>query len=140
MSDLLARVHALADDVLFPAAIEVDRTGVVPESHWRLLADEGLYGLAAPPERGGPDGLGFPEILEVLETMAGGCLSTTFTWVQHHGVVRALSDTPNAALRDELLADAVAGRLRAGVAFAGVVPDPPRMQADTRHGRLDADR
>ncbi len=129
MSDLLARVHALADDVLFPAAIEVDRTGVVPESHWRLLAHEGLYGLAAPPERGGPDGLGFPEILEVLETMAGGCLSTTFTWVQHHGVVRALSDTPNAALRDELLADAVSGRLRAGVAFAGVVPDPPRMQA-----------
>ena len=129
MSDLLARMHALADDVLFPAAIEVDRTGVVPESHWRLLAHEGLYGLAAPPEHGGPDGLGFPEIIEGLETMAGGCLATTFTWVQHHGVVRALSETENVTLRDELLPDAVAGRLRAGVAFAGVVPDPPRMRA-----------
>jgi alkylation response protein AidB-like acyl-CoA dehydrogenase len=129
MSDLLARVRALADDVLFPAAIEVDRTGVVPESHWRLLAHEGLYGLAAPPEHGGPDGLEFPEIIEGLETMAGGCLATTFTWVQHHGVVRALSETDNVPLRDELLPDAVAGRVRAGVAFAGVVPDPPRMRA-----------
>ena len=58
--------------------------------------------------------------------MAGGCLATTFTWVQHHGVVRALSETENVPLRDELLPDAVAGRVRAGVAFAGVVPDPPR--------------
>jgi alkylation response protein AidB-like acyl-CoA dehydrogenase len=129
MSDLVARVHALPDDVLFPAAMDVDRTGVVPDSHWQCLADEGLYGLAAPPERGGPEGVGFPELLEVLETMAGGCLATTFTWIQHHGVVRTLSDTANETLRDELLADAVAGRVRAGVAFAGVVPDPPRMRA-----------
>ncbi len=128
MSDLLARAHKLADDVLFPAAIDVDRNGVVPESHWQRLADEGLYGLAAPPEHGGP-GLELPELLAVLETMAGGCLATTFTWVQHHGVVRALASTANERLREELLADTVAGRLRAGIAFAGVIPDPPRMRA-----------
>ena len=65
----------------------------------------------------------------MLETMAGGCLATTFTWVQHHGVVRALASTANERLREELLADTVAGRLRAGIAFAGVIPDPPRMRA-----------
>ncbi len=128
MAEPLDRVRALADEVLFPAALEVDHTGVIPDTHWQRIAEEGLYGLAAPPSYGGP-GLGFPEIVEALETMAGGCLATTFTWIQHHGLVMALGGSPNEALRDELLADLAAGRTRAGVAFAGVIPDPPRVQA-----------
>jgi len=123
-----AQAQILADELLFPAAIEVDRTGAVPDSHWDRLAADGFYALAAPPEVGGP-GLQFPEILAVVETMAGGCLATTFTWIQHHGVVLGLAGSPNAALREELLADLAAGRVRGGVAFAGVVPDPPRMTA-----------
>jgi alkylation response protein AidB-like acyl-CoA dehydrogenase len=128
MTELMDRVRALADDVLFPAALEVDRTGVVPASHWEQLAAGGMYGMAAPPDLGGP-GLDLPEIVEGLETMAGGCLATTFTWIQHHGLVMGLTSSPNAALRDELFADIVTGRTRAGVAFAGVIPDPPRVQA-----------
>lgn len=128
MTDHLERVRLLADEVLFPAALEVDQTGVIPAGHWDRLAAEGLYGAAAPPEFGGP-GLGLPEIIEALETMAGGCLATTFTWIQHHGLVMALSGSTNTDLRDELLGDLTAGRKRAGVAFAGVIPDPPRVQA-----------
>ena len=136
MTDLLARVRALADDVLFPAAGEVDRTGVVPASHWDRLAHEGLYGVACPPDLGGP-GLDLATIGEVLETMAGGCLATTFTWLQHHGVVLGLAMSPNTALRDEHLAALVSGRTRGGVAFAGVIPDPPCVQAvRTAHGWL----
>lgn len=131
--DLLDRVRTVADDVLFAAALDVDRTGVVPESHWQRLAGEGFYGLASPPQLGGP-GLQLPEIIEGLEIMSGGCLATAFTWAQHHGVVTRLATTPNAALRDELYADLTSGRLRAGVAFAGVVPDPPRMQATRSDG------
>ncbi|MFT3854526.1 MAG: hypothetical protein QM733_17570 [Ilumatobacteraceae bacterium] len=32
MTELIERVHELADEVLFPAALEVDRTGVIPPS------------------------------------------------------------------------------------------------------------
>jgi alkylation response protein AidB-like acyl-CoA dehydrogenase len=126
--DLLDRMHAVADDVLFAAALDVDRTRRIPETHWQRLADEGFYGLASPPELGGP-GLQLPEIIEGLEAMTSGCLATAFTWAQHHGVVARLATTPNTALRDELYADLTSGRVRAGVAFAGVIPDPPRMQA-----------
>lgn len=128
MADYLDHARVLADEGLFPSALEVDRTGTIPETHWQRLADDGLYGVAAPPDLGGP-GLGLPEIAEVLATMAGGCLATTFTWIQHHGLVMALGVSPNHALRHELLADPAAGRTRAGVAFAGVIPDPPRVQA-----------
>ncbi len=87
------QARLLADELLFPAAIEVDRTGTVPDSHWDRLAAEGFYALAAPTGAGGP-GLAFPEILTVVETLAGGCLATTFTWIQHHGGRWASSDPP----------------------------------------------
>jgi alkylation response protein AidB-like acyl-CoA dehydrogenase len=122
--DRLGRLRAFADDVLFPVALEVDRTGEVPASHWQQLADQGFYGLADPAL-----GLELPEIVEGIEVMAGGCLATAFTWFQHHGVVFALTFSSNAALRDELLADLLAGRRRAGVAVAGALADPPKLHA-----------
>ncbi|MEV4596000.1 acyl-CoA dehydrogenase family protein [Amycolatopsis sp. NPDC049253] len=128
MSNLVARVRALADDVLFPAAAQVDLRGEVPRSHFDALAEAGLYGLAAPPEAGGP-GAGLAELVAVIETLAGGCLSTTFTWVQHHGLVAGLSGSANEALRSQYLADLVKGTVRAGVAYAGVIPTPPRTRA-----------
>jgi alkylation response protein AidB-like acyl-CoA dehydrogenase len=121
--------RTIADDVLFPAALDVDRSGTIPDSHWQALADAGLYGIAAPAELGGP-GLQFPELVAILELVAGGCLATAFTWVQHHGALASISASVNTPLRDELVPDLVAGRVRAGVAFAGAVPIPPRMQAE----------
>ncbi|GLZ37972.1 acyl-CoA dehydrogenase family protein [Actinokineospora sp. NBRC 105648] len=126
MSDLVERAKEIADDVLFPAAAAVDASGRIPASHFELLAAEGFYGLSAPPEVGGP-GLGLPEVAEILEALAGGCLATTFTWVQHHGVVLGLA-AGQAAARERYLADAVRGVLRGGVAFAGAVPTPPRLR------------
>jgi alkylation response protein AidB-like acyl-CoA dehydrogenase len=128
MSDVVDRARELADDVLAPAADTVDATSTIPEGHFRALADAGLYGLAAPPGAGGPD-IGFDEFLAVVETLAGACLTTTFTWMQHHGTVRGLADTANAALRERHLADAVRGRTRCGVAFAGAIPQPPKLWA-----------
>ncbi|WP_078111790.1 acyl-CoA dehydrogenase family protein [Gordonia sp. IITR100] len=127
-AELRTAALRVADEVLFPAAGEVDRTGAVPESHWRALADAGLYGIAAPVEAGGP-GLEFGEVTEVLEVLTSGCLATAFTWIQHHGVVLSLARSTNDELRGELLDATVSGRLRAGVAYAGVVPTPPRMVA-----------
>ncbi|MFI9449450.1 acyl-CoA dehydrogenase family protein [Amycolatopsis sp. NPDC052450] len=136
MTDLVARAHALADDLLFPAATEVDTKGEVPSSHFDALAAEGFYGLAAPKEAGGP-GADLPTIVQVLEVMAGGCLSTMFTWIQHHGLVAALSQAGNpdsAELRDRYLSALISGELKAGAAFAAVIPTPPRLRAERVEG------
>ncbi|CRK61975.1 probable acyl-CoA dehydrogenase [Alloactinosynnema sp. L-07] len=133
MTGMLAAAAAAADKVLYPAAAEVDRTGLVPDSHFALLAAEGFYGLFAPREAGGP-GLAFTEALRVVETLAGGCLATTFVWLQHHGIVMALLMTPNTELRARLLAPAVRGEVRGGGAFSGVVHTPPRVRAVRRPG------
>jgi alkylation response protein AidB-like acyl-CoA dehydrogenase len=130
---LVDRAREIAESVLFPAALDVDGTGEIPDTHWRSLAEAGLYGIAVPADLGGPD-LGFGDLIEILELMAAGCLATAFTWVQHHGMLAALSATTNTALRDELLPDVAAGRTRGGVAFAGAVPVPPRMRADRIDG------
>ncbi|WP_439032970.1 acyl-CoA dehydrogenase family protein [Gordonia terrae] len=131
---LRAAALRIADEVLFPAAADVDRSGVVPASHWQALSDAGLYGIAAPAEAGGP-GLDLAEVTEILEVLLSGCLATAFTWLQHHGVVISLARSANTRLRDELLDATVAGRLRAGVAYAGAVPTPPRMRASRVDGR-----
>lgn len=125
MTLLLDRAHRLADDVLHPAAAEVDASGVIPPSHFAALADAGLYGIAT------AEPAALPAVTEVL---AGACLATAFTWMQHHGPVRTL-----AALGDPRLADATAGRLRCGVALAGALPEPPLLWATREDGgwRLD---
>jgi alkylation response protein AidB-like acyl-CoA dehydrogenase len=125
VTSLLDRAAALADDVLQPAAAEVDASGVIPPSHFAALAGAGLYGLAL------AEPAALPAVTEVL---AGGCLATTFTWMQHHGPVRTL-----AALGDPRLGAATAGGLRCGVALAGAVPDPPLLWATREDGgwRLD---
>jgi alkylation response protein AidB-like acyl-CoA dehydrogenase len=118
---------------LFPAALAVDRTGHVPDTHWEVLAQAGLYGIAAPADAGGP-GLDLPQIVEILETLAGGCLATAFTWVQHHGMLASVAATTNQALRDEIVPGAISGQIRGGVAYAGAVPVPPRMRAQRESG------
>jgi alkylation response protein AidB-like acyl-CoA dehydrogenase len=126
-ADLLSRTRQIAETVLFPATIGVDRSGVLPASHLDLLAEQGLYGLAAPPEFGGPD-IDFATAGEILETLASACLCTTFVWMQHHGVVLRVAAQPG-PLRDEWLPPLVAGARRAGVALGGGLPGPPVLVA-----------
>ncbi|CAM3874410.1 acyl-CoA dehydrogenase family protein [Kibdelosporangium persicum] len=128
MNEMPQKALKIADEVLLPAASEVDRTGRIPDSHFRRLAEDGFYGLVAPPEFGGP-GVDFPDFLRIIETLASACLTTAFTWLQHHGVVMGLAMTPNAALREKYLGRAASGQLRGGGAFSGVIPDPPRVRA-----------
>jgi hypothetical protein len=64
----------IADDVLFPAADEVDRADRVPAAHFDLLAAGGFYGLS-----------GFDELAPAVQAFAGGCLATAFVWTQHRG-------------------------------------------------------
>ncbi|ONI83002.1 hypothetical protein ALI144C_18315 [Actinosynnema sp. ALI-1.44] len=129
MTDLVERAHWIADTVLFPDARRVDESGVIPESHFRLLAAEGLYGVVRPDA-----GLDLDTIVAVIEALAGGCLATTFTWIQHHAAVIGLANTTNKALQSEYLDDFTTGRRRSGVAFAGALANPPRLRATRADG------
>jgi hypothetical protein len=93
----------LADDLLFPSALEVDRADRVPASHFEALAREGLYD--------------FDGDLQVVEILASGCLATTFVWLQHVGVLAS-----TAADHPDLHAALAEGRLKGGIARAGARP------------------
>ena len=100
--DVLAAARELADDLLFPDAMRVDGLDVLPAAHLDALAAAGLYGAPVPVQAGGL-GLDLAEYCAVVEVLAGGCLATTFVWLQHRGVVMMLAaeGTP-AALREDL--------------------------------------
>ncbi|SMD19335.1 acyl-CoA dehydrogenase family protein [Kibdelosporangium aridum] len=129
MTDLVERAQWIAETVFLPDAAEVDARGAIPPSHFRVLAREGFYGIAAPDA-----GLDFETIVAVIETLAGGCLATTFTWLQHHVAVIGLANTTNESLRSQYYADLVAGRQTSGVASAGALADPPRLRASRTDG------
>lgn len=117
------RARELASGVFAPAAMGVEASQRVPPEHLDLLAAEGFYGLAGPREAGGLD---VPLVVadQIIEILAGACLSTTFVWTQHHGVVRAVAGTANSALRQGMLGPLCRGERRAGVALAGLLTGP----------------
>lgn len=125
---IFLRAQAIADDVLFPRSLLTDAADLVPLDLLDLLATEGFYGMAAPAEAGGWD-LSPADVQPVVETLAGGCLATTFVWIQHHNVVRAVAGTEMPGLRDEWLAPLARGERRAGIALAGDRPGPPLLRA-----------
>ena len=127
------RARELGARVFAPAAMQVEAAHRVPPEHLDLLAAEGFYGLAGPREAGGLD-MPFPAACRIIEILAGACLSTTFVWMQHHGVVRAVAGTDNAPLRQRILGPLCRGERRAGVALAGLLPGPPRLRARATEG------
>lgn len=135
---ILARARVLATEVLGPAAMAVESSQQVPPGHLDRLAAEGFYGLAGPREAGGLD-LPPPATGQVIETLAGACLSTTFVWLQQHSAVRAVARSGNAGLRASLLGPLCRGERRAGLALGGTLPGPPRLRATAVPGgyRLD---
>jgi alkylation response protein AidB-like acyl-CoA dehydrogenase len=127
-ADLLARAREIAETVLFPGTLAVDAAEVVPAGHLDLLAGEGFYGIAAPPEAGGP-GANLAATCAIVETFASACLCTTFVWMQHHGVVLRLAGGKATQLRADWLPRLVTGERRAGVALGGTLPGEPVLVA-----------
>lgn len=125
---VLDRASRIADDVLFPTAIATDRSTIVPRTHLDVLADAGLYGAAGPTEHDGLD-LPYDQMTSLVELLAGGCLTTAFVWLQHHGLVRAVTTAADRRLRARWLPPLCRGDVRAGVVFAGLIPGPPRLRA-----------
>jgi alkylation response protein AidB-like acyl-CoA dehydrogenase len=115
----------LAEDLLFPAAATIDMTGELPPGHLDALAAVGLYGAQGPAELGGLDDT---EFQRTVEELAGGCLATTFVWIQHHGAVRAVA-AGSPELRDRWLTGLCSGLCRAAVAQAGARPGGAALRA-----------
>ncbi len=131
---LQAAAARIADEVLFPTALDVDRADRLPRSHLDLLAAEGFYGVAAPPEAGG---LGVEDLTfaaDLVRSLAGGCLSTAFVWIQHHGCLIAAAFSRQPGVRERWLGPLTSGAVRAGIAYAGVRGGP----AQARVRRTDA--
>lgn len=112
-------VRKIAEEILFPAAVAIDRSSVVPRRYLDELATAGLYDLPGDPT----------EAARVVETLGGASLVTAFVWIQHHSPVRAL-EAAGGPLADRYLADLRAGRVRAGIAYAALRrPGPPSATA-----------
>jgi alkylation response protein AidB-like acyl-CoA dehydrogenase len=125
--DIVAAAQDLADQVLFPAALQTDTADVLPVEILDALADAGLYGLAGPASAGGLDA-DFQTVCTVGEALSSGCLTTAFVWAQHLGTVHAAAFSENAPIR-EWLGPLCTGERRAGLALGGAVPGPPALVA-----------
>ena len=99
----------IAEEVLFPAADQIDAAPVVPRRYLDALAGAGLYDLPPDPVEAG----------RVVEALGGASLVTAFVWIQHHSAVRAVS-AAGGALAAEWLAPLRAGRVRSGIAYAAL--------------------
>lgn len=109
----------IADDLLFPAAEEIDAAAVVPGSYLDRLAAAGLYDLPADPG----------EAARVVEALGGASLATAFVWIQHHSPVRAVA-ARGGQLAARWLSPMRAGEVRAGIAYAALRrPGPPAAVA-----------
>jgi alkylation response protein AidB-like acyl-CoA dehydrogenase len=124
---ILETAQQLADEILFPAAIDTDRTDVLPVALLDALADAGLYGLTGPVAAGGAEA-DFATVCAVVEALSSGCLTTTFVWAQHIGAVNAAAASEDPAIK-EWVAPLCTGQLRAGLTLGGAVPGPPALRA-----------
>jgi alkylation response protein AidB-like acyl-CoA dehydrogenase len=132
--EVVRRAREIAEDLLFPRALETDARDKVPKESLDALASAGLYGVVGPAEAGGA-GADFDTFLQVIEVLAGGCLSTAFVWIQHHGVLRAAASSGTPGLRDRWLRLLCSGEVRAGIALAGFLSGPARITARRAEGR-----
>ena len=124
--ELIASASQIADDLLFPLALEADRAGVVPEKQLQHLADAGFYGISTYCDA--------RTIAKIIEAFASGCLTTTFVWTQHLGATAAAASSKG-PVRSELAEDLASGTKRGGVAFAHMLrPGTPLTTATKTDG------
>jgi alkylation response protein AidB-like acyl-CoA dehydrogenase len=123
--ETVARARQIADEILFPAALKVDEGAFDLTAHLDLLAEEGFYGLAAPPGVGTLKVSSLPAACQVVEELASGCLTTAFVWVQHHTAVLAAASSEQPGITEQWLAPLVAGQHRAGLAIGATVRQGP---------------
>jgi alkylation response protein AidB-like acyl-CoA dehydrogenase len=124
MTDWVQQAQTLTDQVLRPAAAEVDTSGKIPLSHFAALRDRGFYGIAFATT----DPVN--TLADVGEILVSGCLATAFVWAQHHGTLLRVVMSRNDSLKAQFLADLQSGAVTAGVSGSGyATPENPLIVA-----------
>jgi isovaleryl-CoA dehydrogenase len=82
VSDLSA-LQRVIDDVVSPAAVEVDATSAFPRTAITALGEAGVLGLTVDPAMGG-GGAGLAEAAEVIRRLSAVCGSTAMVVLMHY--------------------------------------------------------
>jgi alkylation response protein AidB-like acyl-CoA dehydrogenase len=121
----VTRAREIADDLLFPSALAVDAADRVPDAHFSAFADAGLYGATL------AEDVDLSVLGGITETLADGCLTSAFVWIQHITPLKAAAG----AGREDLVPALASGARRAGIALAGLrSPDHPMRVRATAGG------
>jgi isovaleryl-CoA dehydrogenase len=81
-SDFRSALASVVDDVITPAATEVDQSGVYPRAALDALGAAGVLGLLSATDVGGEGG-SLADVAEVIETIARACGSTAMVVLMH---------------------------------------------------------
>jgi alkylation response protein AidB-like acyl-CoA dehydrogenase len=109
----LDALSSVVEEVIAPAAAEVDRTGAFPRRQIRALQEAGILGLTVPEAQGG-DGGGIPEAAGVVREIGAACSSTAMIVTMHYSATAALVATE----RSSVLSEIAAGRHLSTLAFS----------------------
>lgn len=128
---LVARAKAFALEVLKPAALKTDRTGVT-EATIGQFRELGLLNHRAPAEYGGV-GLDAVADRRIHEHIAYACLNTWLVWAQHAGLAGRFIGVPeDSKPPGELAAAILRGEILAGAGVSDVRRFPDRYIAAER--------
>jgi alkylation response protein AidB-like acyl-CoA dehydrogenase len=133
VSDDVERARAIAEDVLFPAALDTDLADTLPAANLDALAAGGFFAPFVPSALGGL-GLEGSQFHAVAEAFASGCLATTFVWIQHLGLLGSALGRAGDEFGRRWLAPAMSGEVKGGIALAGIQPGPPQLRATEQAG------
>lgn len=109
------RLSRVIDEVIAPAARQVDREGKFPREGLNALGSAGILGLTVPAEHGG-SGKGLAEAAVAVEQVARACGSTAMILMMHYAAVAVLAAHGSFSV----LRDIAAGRHLSTLAFSEV--------------------
>ncbi len=120
-------VRQFADEVLSPAAKQVDEKAIFPSCHRQAMSELGLFGINLPDKWGGVDLR--PQVkFEAVASIASACGSTASMLTAHFLATDAILLGGDDDLRLRYLPDAASGNLLG--AFALTEPDAGSNPAD----------
>ncbi|HTR47126.1 MAG TPA: acyl-CoA dehydrogenase family protein [Verrucomicrobiae bacterium] len=120
MSDaqsLLAANSKLSQEVLLPAADQIDQTRRFPRENLTALGKAGVLGLMVPAQYGGA-GAGLAEMSRVIETQAQACASTAMVTLMHFCATSVISAKGGDALKRKVLPAIARGEHIGTLAFS----------------------